>query len=246
MKIVAVIPARYGSSRFEGKPLADIAGSPMIAWVYKRVARSRKIAEVYVATDDQRIADACQAHGLNYIMTSPDHRSSTARVHEVAEQVQADLYICINGDEPLIDHRDIEAIIPDAAPGEGPYAANLTCRMVAPAEVIDSTNIKVVFDETGRAIFFSRSPIPYPKSALHFDYFKHVGVLAYNKAALDYFVGRPRGPIETVEDINELRFIEGGAPLQMIVVEPSKSLSVDTPKDLREIIDIVREGGLTP
>ena len=245
MKVVAVIPARYGSSRFEGKPLADIAGAPMIAWVYHRVMRSRRIAQVYIATDDDRIARACEEHGLSYIMTRGDHGTSTERLYEVAQKVDADLYLCVNGDEPLIDHALFEAIIPDEAPpADAVYVANIAAQMKSPAEVVDATNIKVVFSSTGHAQFMSRSPIPYPKSSLDFDYFKHVGVLIYNRAALAFFATTPRGKNEQVEDINELRFIENGVPLRMVIAEAGEGLSVDTPKDLARIRSIVAERGL--
>lgn len=245
MKVVAIIPARYGSSRFEGKPLAEIGGAPMIAWVYHRVRRSQRIAEVYVATDDERIARACEEHGLEYVMTSPDHGTSTERLNEVAGKVNADLYLCVNGDEPLIDHALFDQIIPDEVPGDGIYVANLATRITAPSEVMDVTNIKVVFSNTGHAQFMSRAPIPYPKNSLDFEYHKHVGVLIYNRAALAFFADTPKGQNEKIEDVNELRFIENGVPLKMVIVEPSGGLSVDTPKDLERIRAIVAEKGLT-
>lgn len=244
MKVVAVIPARYGSSRFEGKPLADIGGAPMIAWVYNRVKRSQHIADVYVATDDDRIAQACIKHGLKYIMTAGDHGTSTERLNEVATKVDADLYLCVNGDEPLIDHSVFEAIIPDSIPDEDIYVANLATRISSPSEVMDVTNIKVVFAASGHAQFMSRAPIPYPKSSLDFDYHKHVGVLIYNRAALQFFASTAKGQNEKIEDVNELRFIENGVPLKMIIVEPSDGLSVDTPKDLERIRRIVAEQNL--
>lgn len=245
MKVVAVIPARYGSSRFEGKPLAEIGGVPMIAWVYHRVKRAAGVAEVYVATDDERIARACEVHGIGYVMTSSAHGTSTERLAEVASKVEADLYLCVNGDEPLIDPAVCEAIIPKDVPADEIYVANLATKISSPAEVIDATNIKVVFSTSGHAQFMSRSPIPYPKSSLDFDYYKHVGVLIYNRAALDFFAATPRGGNEKVEDVNELRFIEHGVPLRMIIVEPGRGLSVDTPKDLERIRSIVASEGLT-
>lgn len=245
MKIIAVIPARYGSSRFEGKPLADLSGSPMVAWVYHRVMQSDLIDEVYVATDDERIAAACEAHGLAYFMTSPDHVTSTERVNEVAEKVDADLYICVNGDEPLIDIRMVEAIIPPEKPSAEIYVANLTSAMTKPSQVIDPTNIKIVFSSTGHAQFMSRAPIPYPKGNLDFAYYKHIGVLIYNKAALSFFAATPRGRNEAIEDINELRFIENGVRLIMVEVENGDGLSVDTPKDLAAVRTIVKQRGLT-
>ena len=261
--VVGIIPARYGSSRFEGKPLALIEGRPMIEWVARRAARAPGVSRVIVALDDDRVAAACQAAGIEFMMTRSDHGTSTGRLAEVAAKVPADLYIAINGDEPLIDPNLIARVIPEGWPRQNgtewpadkPFAANLTCRMTSPAEVVDPSNIKVVWGpggqgadtgKGGRAVFFSRSPIPYPKSSLDFDYYKHIGVIAYNRAGLDFFASTPKGPIEAVEDINELRFIENGVMLQMIVVEPGLGLSVDTPKDLERIRALVREKGLQP
>ena len=245
-RIVGIIPARYGSSRFEGKPLALIAGRPMIEWVARRAARCPGMTEVIVAVDDPRVAAVCEAAGIRHMMTSSSHGTSTERLNEVAGAVPADLYIAINGDEPLIDPELIAKVIPESWPADAPFAANLTCRMTSPAEVVDPSNIKVVWGPDGRAIFFSRSPIPYPKASLNFDYYKHIGVLAYNRAGLEFFARTPKGPIETIEDINELRFIEHGAFLQMIVVEPGLGLSVDTPKDLERVRQLVSENGMTP
>jgi len=233
MRIIAVIPARYQSTRYEGKPLADLAGKPMIWWVHRRVSASPRIDAVYVATDDQRIASVCEAHGIDHVMTSPEHPTSTDRVHEVATRIEADLYICVNGDEPLISAATVEKIIP--AEVSGAMAANLCSRIEAAPEVIDPTNIKVARSRSGRAVFMSRAPIPYPKGSLDFAYYKHVGVLAYTRSALDAFVANPRGPVEQVEDINELRFIENDIPLMMVEVAGSRTLSVDTPKDLEVV-----------
>lgn len=246
MKVVAVIPARYGSSRFEGKPLADIAGSPMIAWVYNRVLCSPLIDSVYVATDDSRIAEACEQHGLRFIMTSSDHGTSTERLNEVAGKIDADLYLCVNGDEPLIDPDFLGLIVPSELPDQSEiYAANIAARMTAPSQVMDPSNIKIVFAADGCAQYMSRSPIPFPKSGLDYDYWKHVGVLIYNRAALSFFAETPRGTNERIEDINELRFIENGVHLHMVRTEAQEGLSVDTPKDLDYIRKIVMERGLT-
>lgn len=238
MLTVAVIPARYASSRFAGKPLADICGRPMIWWVYRQVKRAKKLDEVYVATDDERIKQVCDAHGIACVPTSPRHPTSTERLYEVAQSVPADVYLCINGDEPLIEPGIIEQVIP--APGQPFFAANLMAKIHSPVEAVDETNIKVVTDGQGNALFFSRSPIPHPKASIDFDYYKHLGVLAYSFEALRFFAQTPKGKIEQIEDINELRFIEHGKPLRMIPVE-AHTLSVDTPKDLEHVRAVIRE-----
>lgn len=213
----------------------------MIEWVARRVALSHRISEVIVAVDDPRVEAACVEAGIRCLITRSDHGTSTERLNEVADHVQADLYIAVNGDEPLIDPEMIEQVIPESWPQDTPYAANLTSRMLSPTEVVDPTNIKVVWRPDGHAVYFSRSPIPYPKGSLDFDYYKHIGVIAYNREALRFFAQTPKGPIETAEDINELRFIENNVPLRMIVVEPQPGLSVDTPKDLKRVQEIVRK-----
>lgn len=237
MKIAAIIPARYGSSRFKGKPLADLCGYPMIWWVCRQVRQCRKIDAIYVATDHEEIRNHCAALGIDAVMTAPNCPTSTERIYEAAQKIPADLYVCVNGDEPLIEPELIEAVIPDRA--EGFFAANLMTKITSPAEVVDESNIKVVTDAQGDALFFSRSPIPHPKASLQFDYYKHLGVLAYSMEALHFFAGTPRGENEKIEDINELRFIEHGKKLRMIPVQ-AHTLSVDTPKDLDYVRGVLR------
>lgn len=244
-RIVAIIPARYQSSRFEGKPIATIAGHPMVEWVARRVALSQRISEVIVAVDDPRVEAACFEAGIRCVMTRNDHGTSTERLNEVATHIQAELYIAVNGDEPLIESTMIEKIIPTSWSQTTPYVANLASKILSPAEVVDPTNIKVVWRPDGYAIYFSRSPIPYPKGSLNFDYYKHIGVIAYNREALNFFAKTPRSLIEKAEDINELRFIENNIPLRMVIVESAPGISVDTPKDLERVREIVREKNIT-
>ena len=241
MKVVAIIPARYQSSRFPGKPLELIENEPMIAWVYRQVKKAKGIEEVYVATDDKRIEKVCKEKNINVVMTRDDHDSSTSRVQEVSNKVQADLYLVINGDEPLIDPRVIEKIIPNKEPNLNKiYVANLMTKIKNPVEAVDFTNIKVVTNKKGNAMFFSRSPIPYPKGSMNYDYYKHVGVLIYNKKALDFFVSTERGPIEKIQDVNEIRILENGIDIKMIKVK-SSSLSVDTKKDLEKVRKMIEK-----
>lgn len=245
MKVVAVIPARYQSSRFKGKPLELIEDEPMVAWVYGQVKQVRGLDDVYVATDDERIEKVCKEKNIKVTLTKNTHPTSTERVQEVSETVKADLYLVINGDEPLINPKMIEKIIPESLPDSNKvYVANLMTKIKNPVEAVDFTNIKVVFDKSSYAMFFSRSPIPYPKGSMDYDYYKHVGVLIYNKKALDFFASTKKGPYEIVEDVNEIRFLENGEKIKMIEVE-SESLSVDTPKDLEHICAIVKEKHLS-
>ncbi len=240
MRVVAIIPARYHSSRFPGKPLADLCGKPMIWWVYNQVKKVSEIDEVYVATDDKRIEEVCNKQRINVVMTRDDHGTSTERVNEVAHKVDADLYIVINGDEPLIDPEIIRAIIPKDEMTPDFYVSNLMTEILRPSEVVDFTNIKVVTDEEENALFMSRSPIPYPKASIEYKYYKHVGVLCYSKSALEFFATTPKGYNEKIEDVNELRFIEHGKKLKMVEVK-AHSLSVDTPKDLEYVKKVIHE-----
>lgn len=238
MNTAALIPARYNSSRFKGKPLADLCGRPMVWWVYNRVRLARRINAVYVATDSQEIRQVCEKLDIACVMTSPEHATSTERLYEAAQKIRADVYVCVNGDEPLIQPELVEQVIPETT--EGFFAANLMTKISSPAEVVDNTNIKVVTDRNGNALFMSRSPIPYPKASLEYDYYKHLGVLAYSPAALRFFAETPRGPVEEIEDINELRFLENGRALRMIAVK-AQTLSVDTPKDLNYVRGILQK-----
>lgn len=238
MRAVAIIPARFDSTRLRGKPLMDICGKPMVWWVYQQVRKSPKIQEVWVATDSPEIQRACREHHLLCRMTSPGCPTSTQRLWEAARNIPAEVYVCVNGDEPLIDPQVVEQVIPEKL--EGFFAANLMAPIRSPAEAVDESNIKVVTDARGDALYFSRSPIPHPKGSLGFLYYKHLGVLAYTKEALDFFAHTGRGPLEQVEDVNELRFVEHGKKLRMIPVE-SGSLSVDTEKDLAHVREVIGE-----
>ena len=210
MRVVAIIPARYDSSRFKGKPLADLCGRPMLWLVYHQVRKCKNIGEVWVATDHEAIRQVCGEYQIPCKLTSPQCPTSTQRVWEVAQSLPADLYVCVNGDEPLIDPQVIDQVVPSSL--EGFFAANLMAPIHSPVEAVDETNIKVVAGEDGNALFFS----------------------------LEFFANTPRGPLEAVEDVNELRFIEHGKPLRMVPVE-AESLSVDTPKDLEHVRGVLQK-----
>lgn len=242
MKIVAIIPSRYQSSRFPGKPLADICGHPMIWWVYNQVRKVKEFESVYVATDDERIKKVCEENDMNVVMTSSNHNSSTERVFEVAGKINSDYYVVINGDEPLIDPKVIRKIIPTKKEKDKFYVANIMTEIKSASEVVDFTNIKVVVDKNNYAMYFSRSPIPYPKASLDYKYYKHVGILIYSYEALKFFAKTKKGKIEKIEDVNEIRFIENGKKIKMIKAK-ANSLSVDTPKDLNKVISIIKKNG---
>lgn len=235
MKMVAVIPARYQSTRLPGKPLADIMGKPMIWWVYQQVKKVRGLASVVVATEDKRIQEKCEAFGMECMMTNEFHKTSTERLYEVAQRIEADYYLCINGDEPMIQPETIEAVLEGREKeDDSVFLVNGMTRIKDPVELMDTSNIKVVTDSSGKALYFSRQPIPYPHAGLDFSYYKHLGILLYNKKALEFFSHQPMGKLEKAESINELRFLEAGYRIQMIEVE-AETLSVDTQKDLERV-----------
>lgn len=237
MKILGVIPARYKSSRFEGKPLADINGKPMVWWVHEQAKKVAKLDKVIVATDDERIVNECNKYGIETIMTSVDNKTPTDRIYEVSTKIDADYYISINGDEPLIAPEVIESVIPTEKKDEL-YVANLMTPISNPVEAVDPTNLKIVTNDKGEGVYISRAAVPYPKGSMDFVYKKHVGVYAFDKKALEFYHNTKRGALESIEDIDLLRYIENHVNIDFIEVE-SKSLSVDTPKDLEEIRRIV-------
>lgn len=238
MNVIAIIPARYASTRMPGKPIMDICGHPMIWWVYQNVIRAHGFTEVYVATDDVRIKDVCEQFGAKVIMTSSNCSCLIDRLYEVSEQIDADYYVSINGDEPILESEVMSKIIPDFIEREQPVIRGLCKNFTNPVEVIDSGNIKIVVGKGGYSLYSSRSPIPYPHKTTQYNFKKYVGVELFNKAALDFYVSSEQTEIERIEDIGSIRFLENGYRIHYDVVE-SKSLSVDTPKDLEYITSVI-------
>lgn len=242
MEILGVIPARYGSTRFPGKPLVDICGKPMVWWVYQQ-AKKADVDEVYVATDDERIMQVCKELNMNVIMTSADLKTPNDRVHEVSTKINADIYVCINGDEPLVEPEVINRVLPDENDTIEMYYANIITTIVNPVEVVDPTNIKAVVNSEGNALWASRNPIPYPKGDMEFEYKKIVGIAAFSKDALEYYVNTPRSDIEKAEELDLYRFLVNHKIVKLKEIE-CKTLSVDTPKDLEHVREIVRKRGI--
>lgn len=249
MKIIAVIPARYKSSRFEGKPLVDICGKLMIERVYLQAKKVKEFDEVYVATDDAKIYNACIERNVKCIMTSTSHRTGTDRIGEVASKIPADLYVNIQGDEPLIEPETIrKAIIPFI---EGKASdikvTNLMTKINDPVDLINFTVPKVIAAEDGRGVYLTRSAAPFPKGNINAEYYKQVCVYGFTPEALEFYCeyGKKYGKskIEAIEDIEILRFIENGFRVQYIEVE-SETIAVDTPNDLERVIEYMKANNL--
>ncbi len=239
MKIVGIIPARYASSRFEGKPLKDILGKPMVWWVYQQAIKVDDFDSVYVATDDVRIEKVCNDLNMNVIMTSKSHPTGTDRVCEVAEKIKADLYINIQGDEPLIEPETIKKAITPFLNNNNIKITNLMTKIKNPVDVVNNTIPKVITNNDNIGIYLTRSTSPYPKNSLNFSYYKQVCVYGFTKEALDFFGNNKKGKIEQIEDIEILRFIEAGYKVQYVEVD-SDTIAVDTEKDLNRVIEIIK------
>ena len=243
MKIIGMIPARGGSSRFNMKPLAQICGKSMIYWVWKHSKEVVCLEEVYVATDNEMIKETAEAFGAKVIMTSPDCETATERLYEVSRKVDADLYVMINGDEPLVMPDAIVQCIPESIPEDGFYVSNLMTDFSNPVEVVDPTNLKIVTNKEGICLFISRAAIPFPKGEMNYTYQKFVGVGAFTHKALEYYHNTPRGPIEKIEENDSFRFIENRKDCHYINAH-CKTLSVDTPKDRVQVERYMMENGL--
>lgn len=238
MKILGVIPARFGSSRLEGKPLMDICGKPMVWWVYQQAQKVSQLSEVLVATDDERIQSVCNSFSIPSILTSKDCENGTERVAEVARKIKADMYVTIQGDEPLIEPQTIEALIRLMISNSDVQCATLKTKFVNPVDVVNATTPKVVTDNENNIVLISRSPIPYPKAALEFDYYKPLGVYAFRSEAISKYTSLKKGLLEKAEEIELLRFIENGMPIRIGEVV-SSSIAVDTMKDLQRVRKII-------
>ena len=243
MKVIAVIPARYSSTRLPGKPLIDICGEPMIYRVYDNLSKSKKFQDIIIATDDDRIVDVCKRKKMNYILTDKNHPNHISRIWEISNTVNADYYICVNGDEPLIDYKNVESIIPRKI-GDVRFFLGAYRYLTDPVEAMDTANIKVITDKNDRCIYLSRNVVPFPKNSIMFKYKKYVGIECFTKEGLDVFQKSTKGNIEAIEDIDHLRFIENGYDIYFKKIA-SNSISVDTMKDLEKVRKIFKEKNLS-
>lgn len=245
-KVVAIIPARYHSNRFEGKPIAPILGKSMIQHVYERAQSVRMLSRVAVATDDIRIADCVRSFGGEVVMTSANHVSGTDRLAEAATLLdipEQDVVVNIQGDQPLFDPEVVEQVARPLLEDPALPMSTLIYRIIRPEEINDPNHVKTVFDRNGMALYFSRASIPFQRSPEHDatspTYYKHLGFYGYRKGFLLTFVGLPEGEWERFEKLEQLRALEYGYRIKVVLTEHD-SVEVDTRQDLERVEEILR------
>lgn len=240
MKIIGVIPARYKSSRFPGKPLVDICGKPMIWWVYQQAKKVPEFDEVYVATDDDRIEAACKEHDMKVIMTSDKHETGSDRVAEVATKVEGDLFVNIQGDEPVINPEMIREVISIFFEDETVTFGSLKKEITDPDEIKATSTVKVVTDQKGDAMYFSRSVIPSNvKDGKLARVFRHVGIYAYKQEFLEEFSKMSQTELELGEGIEPLRAMERGYKMRLKETKHS-SIGVDLPEHIEKVERVIK------
>ncbi len=247
MRVVVIIPSRYGSTRFEGKPLAKICGQPMIQRVYQQALQAKCVDTVHVATDDDRVRDAVERFGGNVLMTSSECRSGTDRVAEAAQRLGLDLedvVVNIQGDQPLVDPRCFDAVVQPFHDDPTVKMSTLAFAIVDEREISDPKDVKVTFDNNGDALYFSRAAIPRGRDGSEgYDTYKHLGVYAYTREFLECFRLLVPGRLEEIEKLEQLRAMEHGHRIR-VVVTPYDSPEVDLPVDIHRIEEKLTASGL--
>ncbi len=239
MRCAIVIPARMGSTRFPGKPLCDLLGKPMVRWVWEAAQRAEIAERVIVATPDQEIVDACAAFGAEAILTSHQHETGTDRIAEVARMVEADVYVNVQGDEPLIHPSSIKTCAEPLLADTAIQMGSVYCEC-PPNEYDNPAVVKVVTDLAGYALYFSRHPIPFERNSRPLPVKKHIGLYAYRREALFGFAGWPMGSLEKAESLEQLRFMENGVRIFM-APGAGTELAVDTPDQADEVRKLLAE-----
>lgn len=240
MKVAAIIPARYASTRFPAKLLADLGGKPLLQWVWEAVSGTGLFSEVLIATDSPLILETVSGFGGRAVLTREGHASGTDRVAEAAGALDAGLIVNVQGDEPLI-RPDALASLLGAFADPAVEMASLMAPLADPERIRDPNAVKVVTDSRGDALYFSRSAIPHDRDGSGYDGYRlHVGVYAYRRETLLRFVSLPQGNLERVEKLEQLRALEHGIPIRMVETDFA-GVGVDTPADLERVKEILRE-----
>jgi len=243
MKVIGVIPCRYKSSRFQGKPIAMICGKPMLWHVWNQAKKTKYVDKLIVATDDNRIYDVCYQYGIEPIMTSEDHKTGTDRVAEVAERIDGDVFVNIQGDEPMIDPSGIDVVVAEIINNDEESIANAFALIENKSDLINGNVVKVITSNTNYAIAYSRSPIPYPKES-NPTYKRQIGLYAIKRESILEFPLLNRGYLELSESIEMLRYLENGYKIKMVEVSDNNSIPVDVPDDIMRVESLMknREG----
>ena len=236
-KVVVVIPARYGSTRLPGKPLVSLNGQPMIQRVYARAKSARRVDRGIVATDDDRIVKAVNSFGGEARMTRADHRPGTERVAEVAAHVEGDVFVNVQGDEPLLDPVAVDTAVAALLEDPGAAVATVATPIKIPGDIMDPNVVKVVLDFDDNALYFSRAPIPWVRdtgNTIQVRHLKHLGLYVFQREALLEYPTLPQGELERIEQLEQLRWMENGTKIRVAEVEHD-AISVDVPEDVARV-----------
>jgi 3-deoxy-manno-octulosonate cytidylyltransferase (CMP-KDO synthetase) len=242
-KVVVVIPARYGSTRLPGKPLVMLAGKPMIQRVFERAKLAKRADQVIVATDDERIVKAVEAFGGEARMTRSDHRTGTERVAEVAAHVEGDVFVNVQGDEPLLDPAAVDTAVASLLEEPQASIATVATPIKTPGDIMDPNVVKTVLDFEGNAIYFSRAPIPWVRdtgSKVQARHLKHLGLYVFEREALLEYPTLPPGDLERIEQLEQLRWMENGWKIRVAEVEHD-AVSVDVTEDVARIEKLLQK-----
>jgi 3-deoxy-manno-octulosonate cytidylyltransferase (CMP-KDO synthetase) len=242
-KVVVVIPARYGSTRLPGKPLVSLNGQPMIQRVYERAKLARRVDRVIVATDDDRIVKAVTSFGGEARMTRPDHRTGTERVAEVAAHVEGEVFVNVQGDEPLLDPAAVDIAVSALLDEPQAAVATVATPIKVPGDIMDPNVVKVVLDFDDNALYFSRAPIPWVRdtgNTIQVRHLKHLGLYVFQREALLEYPTLPQGELERIEQLEQLRWLENGSKIRVAEVEHD-AISVDVPEDVARVEKLLQK-----
>src|SRR5579884_3400155 len=234
---VIVIPARYGSTRLPGKPLVQIAGKPMVQRVYERAKLAKMASRVIVATDDERIVNAVEAFGGEVRMTRSDHRTGTERIAEVAAHTDGQIFVNVQGDEPVLDPAAVDPPVSSLLEDPAAAIATVAVPIRTPSDIMDPNVVKTVLNFDGNALYFSRAPIPWVRDTgghVQARHLKHLGLYVFRREALLEFATFPQGDLERIEQLEQLRWLENGYRIRVAETE-YKTVEVDTPEDVKKV-----------
>lgn len=242
VKVVVVIPARYGSTRLPGKPLLSLAGKPMIQRVYERAKLAKQVDRVLVATDDERIVKAVEAFGGEARMTRADHRTGTERVAEVAAHEAGDVFVNVQGDEPLLDPAALDKAVASLLEEPAAAISTVATPIKTAADIMDPNVVKTVLDFDGNALYFSRAPVPWVRDTagkIQVRHLKHLGLYVFQRDALLEYPTLPQGELERIEQLEQLRWLENGWKIRVAEVEHD-AVSVDVPEDVARVEKLLK------